>query len=75
MSHQHSPFYSTKDGWCINRSKLPEDVYSMSWRDHNVNTGPGTLTINNDNRVFQQPRSTSVHLGNRRGGRIRRVSA
>ncbi|KAJ8087310.1 hypothetical protein PM082_006140 [Marasmius tenuissimus] len=64
MSHQPAaPFHPAEDGQrTIDGAELPRDVYSTSWRDHNVNNGPGTLTVNNDNRVIQQARSTYRHI-------------
>ncbi|KAJ8087343.1 hypothetical protein PM082_006173 [Marasmius tenuissimus] len=63
MSHPHSLFYSARDSQrTFDGTEPAVDVYSMSWRDHNINSGPGAFTINNDNRVMQQARSTYRHI-------------
>ncbi|KAK1217348.1 hypothetical protein PQX77_020009, partial [Marasmius sp. AFHP31] len=63
MSHPHSLFYSAEDGQqSIEGSELSVNVYSISWRDLNINSGPGTFIINNDNRAIRQARSTYRHI-------------
>ncbi|KAK1228048.1 hypothetical protein PQX77_008927 [Marasmius sp. AFHP31] len=68
MSHQAVLSYFPADDQrnVDGADSLAMDAYSMSsslsWRDSNVNNGSGTFTINNDNRVIQQSRSTWRHI-------------
>ena len=47
MSSSH--FYPIDD-----EEPSSSSCHTQRWRDHNVNYGSGSLTINNDHRVFQQ---------------------
>ncbi|KAJ8087336.1 hypothetical protein PM082_006166 [Marasmius tenuissimus] len=61
MSHQLALFYSAEDGQqSIDWSELSGDTRLIPWRDHNVNNGPGMLTVNN--MVIQQVQSTYRHI-------------
>ncbi|KAJ8087363.1 hypothetical protein PM082_006193 [Marasmius tenuissimus] len=63
MSHPYSCFYSAEDDQRnIDDTELAVGIYSMPLRDNNINNGPGTLTVNNDNRIIQQSRSTARHI-------------
>ncbi|KAJ8087324.1 hypothetical protein PM082_006154 [Marasmius tenuissimus] len=63
MSYPHPRFCYAENGQqSIDSSELSGNVYSISWRDCNINSGPGTFTVNNNNRVIQQARLTYRHI-------------
>ncbi|KAK1228049.1 hypothetical protein PQX77_008928 [Marasmius sp. AFHP31] len=63
MYHHPSYSYCTDHGQrTFSGPERPGTIYSTSWRDLNINSGSGTFTINNDNRVIQQARSTYRHI-------------
>ena len=58
MPNQPPPFPPVENRQPSYSNHLPE----VLWRDLNINNGPGSFTIHNDNRIIHQSRQIRWHI-------------